>query len=140
MSRKLLVGCGVAAIALSLSTPVLSASDDGFNRSKPSAGLQGSEPVQPSQSLSGTGDVRSGQDRRVRGPGERSDEAVSSNPEARFSTRSTESDRLIDNPEKRQVDSPQVRDRSDGVRPEPGVAGREAMPGPSIQDRSSEVR
>jgi hypothetical protein len=60
-------------------------------------------------------------------------------PEARFSTKSAESDRLVDNAEKRNL-SPGEQARSGEVRPEPGAPESGASRGPSIPDKSSEVR
>jgi hypothetical protein len=129
---RVIVGSALAVVALSLSAPVLSQGDE-FSRGRPSTRAQGSEAVQPSQDLSGSGDARRGRSGSV------PDAAVTGKPEARFSTRSTESDRLIDNPEKRNS-SPAERALSGNARAEPGVPERDATPGPSIQDRSGEVR
>ena len=129
---QVIVGSTLAAVALSFTAPVLSQGDE-FNRTTPSTRVQRSEAVQPSQNVSGTGDARRGRSGSV------PDAAVTGNPEARFSTKSTESDRLHDNAEKRNP-SPAEQALSGNTRPEPGVPERDATPGPSIQDRSGEIR
>ena len=130
---RVVVGSALAAVALSFTVPVLSQGDE-FNRSRPSTRVQSSEAVQqPSQNLSGSSDAKRGRSGSV------PDAAVTANPEARFSTRSTESARPIDNAEKRNP-SPAEQALSGNARPEPGVPERDAAPGPSIQDRSGEVR
>lgn len=137
MSRKLLIGSALSAAALSLSTAALPASDDGFSRGRSDTGVQGARPTQQSsQAASGAGDVP--QNRKGAAPGERSGDALSGNPEPRFSGKPADPERLIDDPEKR--DSVIARERSENVRPEPGISAPEPLPGHSVQDRSSEVR
>jgi hypothetical protein len=136
MSRKLVAGSAVAAALLSLNTPALSATDD-FKRGKPETGVQ-SRPVPPAQPLSGPDDVR--QRRGGGAPGELPGNAAPRNPETRFSTKSSEAERLTDNPEKRRADSAVPQERAESGRPDPGTPARAETPGPSIQDRSSEVR
>lgn len=136
MSRRLVAGSAIAAAVLSLNTPVLSATDD-FNRGRPETGVQ-AQPVRPAEPLSGPGDVR--QRRGGGAPGELPGNAAPGNPETRFSTKSTESERLTDNSEKRRGDSASAQERAEGGRPDPGTPAQAETPGPSIQDRSSEVR
>ena len=124
--RTLLAGCALAATALLSSTPALPAGDPGSTGA--SAGAQ------TSKDSSGSGNVR--ERRGGSAPGERADDAVSANPEARPSDKPAEAKRLIENPEKPDV----ARNRPEGTRPEPGAAGSGPEPGPSIRDRSGEVR
>lgn len=124
MPPKRLLVSALGAIVLSSSTALLAAGATGSD--KPSA--------QTAKELSGSGDAT----RRSGGstPGELTDDATVAIPEARLSDKPQEAQRLIENPERPDG----AKARPDGARPEPGVAGPEPAPGPSIGDRSGEVR
>ena len=124
----------LAVAALSFSAP------DSWAQDRGSYGVQSAEPVQPSQYLSGSGNVRGRQETGNRGSGEKAGDAVSGNPEARFSTKPAESDRLSDSPEKRRLDSAARRGGPAGSGTEFGIAGRGAAPDSPVQDRSPVVR
>jgi hypothetical protein len=131
-------GSALAAAALSLSGAALSASDE-FDRGKPQTGVQTFQPVQPSQYLSGSGDVRGRLDAENRGSAGKAGDAVTAKPEAGFSTKSTGPERPSGNPEQRARPFAE-RDRVERVRPVPPSSRRSAEPAPPIQDRSGEVR
>jgi hypothetical protein len=133
-TRNIFAGCLLAVTGLAFSAP------DSRTQDRGSYGVQSAEPVQPSQYLSGSGNVRSQQDTGNRGSAEKAGDAVSGNAEARFSTKPAESDRSSDSPEKRRLDSGARRGGPASSGTEFGIAGRGAAPDSPVQDRSPVVR